>query len=305
MDLFITDASIPDLIGKVALVTGGASGIGLAAAEILAAHNARTYIVDIVEPEKPLPERTTFIHCDVTSWCDVRSAFSQAGDVDIAIANAGISEEENYLEDELDEHGDLKEPEYRVIEVNYRAVLNFVKLAVRAMKQKADPGGQIVITSSATAYAPEQSLPVYSASKLALIGLIRALRSTLPLSNISINGVAPAATTTKLLPQHLAQPMMQAGLPVSSAYMVGLAVVYSAVAEQGCRVEDYGKDQAGQGAGKWNGRVIFTLGDRYTELEEGVTLSKRLWFGSENQALTRAQQSATDFRATQIRYQEP
>lgn len=168
MDLVITEASIPDLGGKIAVVTGGASGIGFAAVKILAAHNAKTYILDIAEPEEPLPAGATFVHCDTTSWNDLRLAFAQAGHVDIAIANAGVSEEEDYFEDKTDEWGELQEPEYRVVEVNYRGVLNFVKLAISAMKHGPDVGGSIVITSSATAYAPEQSLPVYSASKLAV-----------------------------------------------------------------------------------------------------------------------------------------
>lgn len=78
--------------------------------------------------------------------------------------------------------------------------------------------------------------------------------------------------------------------------MVGLAVVYSAVANQDRRVEDYGRDMEGPGSGKWNGRVILTLGDRYTELEEGIASTRDLWFGKENTRLTRAQQTATDFR---------
>lgn len=118
----------------------------------------------------------------------------------------------------------------------------------------------------------------------------------LPRDDISINAVAPAATITKLLPQNLATPLMAAGLPVSSAHFVGLAVVFSAVASQKHRVEDYGKDEDGTGAGKWNGRTILTLGDEYTELEEGISRLKPELLGEKNARLTRMQQAATDFR---------
>ena len=89
----------------------------------------------------------------------------------------------DWLNDSFEDGGDcgadkLKEPEYKVMDVNLRGVLNFIKLAIRAMRKNGDAaeasgrdkpsGGSIVITSSATAYAPEQSLPVYSASKLAV-----------------------------------------------------------------------------------------------------------------------------------------
>lgn len=132
-----------------------------------------------------------------------------------------------------------------------------------------------------------------------LIGFVRALRSTLPRDKISIAAVAPAATITKLLPLHLAQPLMAAGAPVSSAHFVGMALVYSATASQEERVDDYGKDVPGTGAGKWNGRTILTLGDEYTELEEGMARSKGRWFGEKNVHLTRMQQAATDFRTSE------
>lgn len=129
-----------------------------------------------------------------------------------------------------------------------------------------------------------------------LLNFVRALRSTLPHDNISINAVAPAATITKLLPPNLAAPLMAAGLPVSSAQFVAKAVVYSATAKQENRVEDYGKDEPGTGSGKWNGRCILTLGDAYTEIEGELMRLKTFWWGEQNDRLTRLQQAATDFR---------
>ena len=128
---------------------------------------------------------------------------------------------------------------------------------------------------------------------------MRALRSTLPQHNITINTVAPAATITNLLPADLAAPIISAGLPVSSADFVGLAIAYSATAKQRHQVELYGKDSAGLVAdapARWNGRTILTLGDRYTELEEPIASLRPQWFGEENTRLTREQQKATDFR---------
>ena len=125
---------------------------------------------------------------------------------------------------------------------------------------------------------------------------MRALRSTLPCHGISINAVAPAATITKLLPQDLAKPLMAAGLPVSTADMVGLAVVYSAVAKQQRLVEAYGKDNGIEHSGKWNGRTILTLGEDYTEMEEPIADLKSMWYGWKNTSLTRQQQTTADFR---------
>lgn len=134
--------------------------------------------------------------------------------------------------------------------------------------------------------------------ELQLVGLIRALRSVIVQDNITINGVAPAATITSLLPAHLAAPIMAQGLPVSSAHFVGLALVHSATASQSRRVEVYGKETEVQKwtTERWNGRVILTLGETYTELEEPIADLRSFWFGRENLELTRKQQAATDFR---------
>ena len=91
---------------------------------------------------------------------------------------------------------------------------------------------------------------------------------------------------------------MAQGLPVSDAHFVGLALVYSAVAKQSRRVQTYGKDKEEDlwKQERWNGRVILTLGDSYTELEEPIADLSPFWMGRENLRLTREQQAVTDFR---------
>ena len=140
----------------------------------------------------------------------------------------------------------------------------------------------------------EQELTVYLVCRLQLIGVMRALRSMLPDDNISINAVAPAAVATKLLGQELAEMLTAAGIPVSTPRFVALAIVFSATARQEDRVEDYGKDKPGTGAGKWNGRTIFTLGEEYTELEEGISRLKPQWLGKKNTAVMETQQALSD-----------
>jgi NAD(P)-dependent dehydrogenase (short-subunit alcohol dehydrogenase family) len=99
---------------------------------------------------------------------------AETGCIDIAIANAGVTEEYDYFEDRLDEQDELLEPAYGVIDVNFRSAVNFVKLAVSQMRKQKEAGhsagGSILITSSATTYAPEHNLPVYSASTFAVGG---------------------------------------------------------------------------------------------------------------------------------------
>lgn len=118
------------------------------------------------------------------------------------------------------------------------------------------------------------------------------------LDNITINAVAPGATVTKLLPQHLEAAVRNIGAPVSDAHTVARALVFSAIAKEARRVEDYGKDKAEEREGerRWNGRTIVTLGDKYTEIEEKYADLRGLWLGEENARLFRSQQAATDNR---------
>lgn len=117
-------------------------------------------------PAYPTGAITQHVPCNITQWARLCQVFAEIGRADIVVANAGVSQETDYFADSFDPDGQLEEPRYGVIEVNYRATLNVMKLALHAFREAG--GGSLVLTSSATAYAPEQSLPVYSATKLAV-----------------------------------------------------------------------------------------------------------------------------------------
>ena len=238
----------------------------------------------------------------------------------MAFVNAGIGEKTNYFQDTFDESGLLAEPSSDIIDVDFKGQLNVIKLAWRKMK-KQGKGGSIVVTTSGTALVPWQSLPVYSSIKLAvstvlsppppslsicivdnmipkMVGIVRSLRSVMIHDNITINAVAPSATLTKFIPSHLVEPVKAIGAPVSSAHEAAVALVYSATAQQVRRVEAYGKDQDSEdeNAGRWNGRVILVLGDKYKEVEETYASLRSAWMGRENARMYRVQQAATDIR---------
>ena len=128
--------------------------------------------------------------------------------------------------------------------------------------------------------------------------MVRSLRSLLIYDDITINAVAPGATITKFLPEHLAESVRAIGAPISTAHTVALALVYSATATEPRRVEDYGKDKPEEKEveRRWNGRVIVVLGDQYTEVEEKYADLRSVWLGEENAKLFRSQQAATDGR---------
>lgn len=109
----------------------------------------------------------------------------------------------------------------------------------------------------------------------------------------------------------MAAIIISAGIPVSNADHVALAVVYSAVATQDRPVELCGKDytahkelleagnsssEAGAAFSRWNGRGILTLGDTFVEVEGPLTKLRPQWFGEQNEQWTRSQQAAMDVR---------
>lgn len=138
----------------------------------MASKGAQIIILDICEPQETLPAGIRYQQCDISNWSELSAVFKTAGTVHIAVANAGQGEDGSYLNDAYDEHGNLLEPKYNVIDTNFRGTLNFIKLALNSMKRK-NVEGSIVITSSATAYSAEQSLPVYSGTKAAVGGQAR------------------------------------------------------------------------------------------------------------------------------------
>lgn len=110
--------------------------------------------------------------------------------------------------------------------------------------------------------------------------------------------MAPGATATPLISQGFLDPIIEARLPVSTADFVGLALVYSATAQETHRIDAYGKEKDSDNprVSRWNGRIIMTLGDCYTELEGPLRELRPVWLGKENDKLIKAQQAETDFR---------
>ena len=181
---FLAQLQVEPLVSNL-LKTGGSSGIGLATAHLLSSRGAGVHILDrdappagtVQDSPNSSEHGTRAYHpCELTSWSSLLDTFTTIGHVDIVVANAGVSQETDYFADTFTAAGTLAEPTYSVIDVNLKATLNVVKLALRAFRRQwagqtaVEGGGSLVLTSSATAYSPELSLPVYSASKLAVRG---------------------------------------------------------------------------------------------------------------------------------------
>ncbi|KAK7161581.1 hypothetical protein R3I94_004306 [Phoxinus phoxinus] len=189
------------LHGKVALVTGGAQGIGRAVVEDLLGNGAKVALVDLnqsvgEECKSYLDgqfgeDNCIFIQCDVTDSGKLKDAFQNTverfGRLDIVINNAGINNEKNWE---------------KTIEVNLTSVIKGTYLALEHMsKEYGKEGGVIINVSSMAAFIYSPHQPVYTATKYGVIGFSRAIADASEQGNygVRINTLCPAFVDTQLL----------------------------------------------------------------------------------------------------------
>ncbi len=181
-----------DFNGKVAVITGGANGIGLAAARTLAAGGAQVWIFDL-ERERPeevarsLGGRGCLV--DVTDPPSIDAAFEQAGAPDIVVANAGRAIWGPLSEISADDWN-------KTIALNLSGVFHTVQAAARRMKPRRR--GAIVMTASTNSYDGEASLLSYNASKAGILGILHTAANELGPWQIRINAVCPGLIRTRL-----------------------------------------------------------------------------------------------------------
>jgi NAD(P)-dependent dehydrogenase (short-subunit alcohol dehydrogenase family) len=210
------------LDGAVALVTGGASGLGLATATELASAGASVVLLDL--PSSPgaqaaadLGGEALFVPTDVTDEASVQAAVAAAaerGPLRVAVSCAGIGTPGRVL----GKNGPMALDAFaRVVTVNLVGTFNVVRLAAAAMAQ-TDPvdgeRGVIVNTASAAAFDGQIGQAAYSASKGGVVGMTLPLARDLAQSLIRVMTVAPGLFDT---------PMLQ-GLPEAARQSLGAQV---------------------------------------------------------------------------------
>ena len=196
------------LAGTVALITGGASGIGRAAALLFAREGAAVAVVDlndaggrsVVDQIRGEGGRAIFIPCDVTQAGDCRQAVEQTvaqlGRLDVLFNNAGIIRRATVVD--ADEAG-----WDRVMAVNVKSVFLMSKYAVPVMA--AAGGGAIVNTASGWGLVGGQKAAAYCASKGAVVLLTKAMALDHGPQGIRVNCICPGDTDTAMLRQEAAQ----------------------------------------------------------------------------------------------------
>eukprot|EP00253_Pinus_taeda_P010502 PITA_10502 len=194
------------LEGKVAIITGGAMGIGEAIVRLFTKHGARVIIADIAdETGKVLAESLSppaiYVHCDVSKEQDVSAAvdltIEKYGQLDIMFNNAGTAPTalvKSVAEYEMEQFD-------RVMKVNVRGVMLGIKHAARVMIPRKK--GTIISTGSVAGLIGGGNSYSYAASKHAVIGLTKNGAAELGKHGIRVNIVSPYGVATPLAVQSL------------------------------------------------------------------------------------------------------
>ncbi|KAI8890543.1 NAD(P)-binding protein [Backusella circina FSU 941] len=191
------------LQSKVAVITGGSRGIGLACAQALVDRGAKVVLGDILDTEgnkatanlNKNGKVAVYCHTDVTKYSDLIKLFQTAekefGGVDIAFLNAGVGSP-NILFSPLDDDADML-----CQEINLGGVIKGNKVAALHMAQRG--GGVIVNTASMAGFLTSGVLGAYNASKHGVIGWTRSMDLLHQIANIRTNAICPFWVQTDIL----------------------------------------------------------------------------------------------------------
>ncbi len=188
--------------GQVAVVTGGAQGIGHAVAGLLARDGARVAIWDLddvlaQDAAKILAKDSFGLAVDVADWTSVEAArdetLKSAGRVDIIVNSAGIAGANATVEDYPVDHF------AEIVTINLMGTFHVNKAVVPAMR--AQGYGRIVNIASVAGKEGNPNASAYSASKAGVIGFTKSLGKELAGEDIAVNCVTPAAARTRIFDQ--------------------------------------------------------------------------------------------------------
>ena len=191
------------LEGRHALITGGGTGIGAAAAERLAAEGASLSLLGRrIEPLRAVAENVggSAIQCDVTDPQRIVAAMEEAraanGPIDLLVVNAGIAESAPF-------HKMTRESWDRIVATNLTAAFDCARAAIGDLLKSEN--GRLVFVASVASLRGVPYAAHYAASKHGLLGLMRSLAAEYAKTNLTVNAVCPGYVDTPMTDQSVAR----------------------------------------------------------------------------------------------------
>lgn len=223
-----------DLTGRVALVTGAASGIGAASARLLASRGAHVVAIDLAEvgvravADEIDATAAVFDVSDVEAWERLLAdVVADHGRIDLAHLNAGIPTTQHPYS-----VLDVSVAQYRrVMGVNLDGVLLPTLGIARRARDQAD-GAAIVVTASLAGLGPYYDDPFYGATKHAVVAFVRSAAPQLADAGVRIHAICPGGVQTALIDEFMQQRIAAAGRGLLDPAEVAEAVADLLVAEE-------------------------------------------------------------------------
>ena len=193
------------MANKVAIVTGGSSGIGAAIVNRFVNNGSQVISIDLKKPEFE-NKAVTHIGCDLTNESEVAQVFQQISkihpQIDALCANAGIVPAWSRIVDT--KFSDWK----KVIDINVNALFLTISHGAKLLRKGS---GTIVITGSINSIKGDPNIAAYVASKHAALGIIKSAALDLGRDGIRVNGVAPGPIATKALISRIENRLKDSG----------------------------------------------------------------------------------------------
>ena len=283
-------------MGKVVVLTGGASGIGAATVKQLLSQGANVVHGDVSAPQNPEGD---YLRTDVTKYLDVlalfKLAFERYGRIDHAVSNAGLIELPGWFQPGSIANLSQAPPE-AVLDVNLKGTIYFAHIALQYLAEgSANADKSLILMSSQAGFKETPGLFVYQTTKHGVLGLLRSLRLyTLANFGVRINAICPSMTTTQMV-AGVQDGWIASGNPINRPEDVAEVIVAAIRAGPSTRAIWYDESEGHQvtksrmnvGQVDWddtktglNGRALYILGGQVYDIEEGLDRTEDLWLGS-------------------------